>query len=100
MVVAPVVVGLLLAAALMHASWNALLKSDPTRSYGEVARALSEQGSARDARLAAIIDALDRRKVNAAGAETAGNVGSVVAALLGKGAADRLRIDRMQRPQP
>ena len=28
MVVAPVVVGLLLAAALMHASWNALLKSD------------------------------------------------------------------------
>ena len=28
MVVAPLVVGLLLAAALMHASWNALLKSD------------------------------------------------------------------------
>jgi len=28
MVVAPIVVALLLAAALMHATWNALLKSD------------------------------------------------------------------------
>src|SRR5471030_191538 len=28
MVVAPLIVGLLLAAALMHATWNALLKSD------------------------------------------------------------------------
>ena len=28
MVVSPLIVGLLLAAALMHASWNALLKAD------------------------------------------------------------------------
>jgi len=74
---------------------NALTKSDPTRHYGEVARALTEQGAARDARLAAVIDALDRRQANAAGAQTAGNLGSVVAALLGEGA---VRPGPAQRP--
>jgi hypothetical protein len=68
---------------------NALLKSDPTRSYEEVARALSLQGPARDARFAAVVDAINSRKGNAVGGETAGKVGSVVAALLGNAALDR-----------
>lgn len=69
---------------------NALTQRDPTRSFGEVARALSEQGAPRDARLAAIVDALNSRQRNAAGAETAGKVGSVVAAILGKSTEDQI----------
>lgn len=42
---------------------NAMTHSDPTRHYGEVARALSEQGPARDARLAAIVDAINSNRV-------------------------------------
>jgi hypothetical protein len=68
---------------------NALTRSDPTRHYGEVARALTEQGSALDARLMAIVDALNSRQGNAASAQTAGKLGSVVAALLGNAAPDR-----------
>ncbi|MDB5604269.1 MAG: hypothetical protein JWP25_1169 [Bradyrhizobium sp.] len=68
---------------------NALLKSDPTRRYGEVARALTEQGSARDARLMAIIDAINSRQDHVAQAHTAGSLTSVVAALLGNAAVDR-----------
>jgi hypothetical protein len=70
---------------------NALLKSDPTRRYGEVARALTEQGAARDARLTAIIDAINSRQGNAAAAPQVGNVGAVVAALLGNAEIERLR---------
>lgn len=40
---------------------DAILASDPTKHYGEVARALTEQGSARDARLMSIINAIDSR---------------------------------------
>lgn len=65
---------------------NALTRSDPTRHYGEVARALTEQGSARDARLLAIIDALNSRQGNAAAAPAVGNAGAVVAAILGNAA--------------
>jgi hypothetical protein len=70
---------------------NALLKSDPTRRYGEVARALTEQDSARDARLTAIIDAINSRQGNAAAAPQVGNAGAVVAALLGNAEIERLR---------
>jgi hypothetical protein len=79
---------------------NALLKSDPTRRYGEVARALSEQGAARDARLSAVVAALDKRSANAAGSETAGKVGSVVAALLGNTELERHHGGRVQQRQP
>jgi hypothetical protein len=41
---------------------NALTRSDPTRHYGEVARALTEQGATRDARLQSIIDAVAGRQ--------------------------------------
>jgi hypothetical protein len=68
---------------------NALLKSDPTRHYGEVARALTEQGAKRDARLAAVVSALNSRQGNAASAPMVGNTGAVVAALLGNAALDR-----------
>jgi len=80
---------------------NALTRSDPTRSYGEVARVLSAQGPARDAHLAAIVDAINSRKGNADAGETAGKVGAVVAALLGKAGADELRNNpnRRQRTQ-
>lgn len=65
---------------------NALLKSDPTRHYGEVARALTEQGAARDARLMAVVNAIQARQGNAATAPAVGNTGAVVAALLANGA--------------
>ena len=79
---------------------NALTRSDPTRSYGEVARALSLQGSARDARLAAIVDAINSRHGNAAGGETAGKLGSVVAALLGNAEVEQRRGNAVRARQP
>jgi hypothetical protein len=77
---------------------NALLRSDPTRHYGEVARALTEQGAARDARLSSIVAALNSRQGNAAGGETAGKLGSVVAALLGNAALHGGPVRKQQRP--
>jgi hypothetical protein len=50
---------------------------------------LTAQGSARDARLAAVVNAINSRQGNAASAQTAGKLGSVVAALLGNAALDR-----------
>lgn len=41
------------------------VRPDPTKSYGEVARVLSAQGSQRDAHLAALVDALSRKQANA-----------------------------------
>lgn len=67
---------------------NALMHRDPTRSFGEVARALTEQGSARDARLLTIVDALGSRQKNAEAAPTAGGIGAVAAAILGNAALD------------
>jgi len=57
------------------------LRSDPTAKYGEIARALTEQGAARDARIAAIADALDRRKGNSLAAGKAGNAAGLLAAI-------------------
>jgi hypothetical protein len=68
---------------------NAMTHSDPTRHYGEVAQALTLQGPARDARLAAIVDAINSRQGNAATAPRVGNASAVVAALLGNAALDR-----------
>jgi hypothetical protein len=75
---------------------NALLRSDPTRHYGEVARALSEQGAARDARLMSVVNALNSRQGNAAAAPAVGNTSAVVAAILGNTA---LRDGPMRRQQ-
>jgi hypothetical protein len=79
---------------------SALLHSDPTRHYGEVARALTEQGAARNARLSSIIDALNSRQGNAAGGETAGKVGSVVAALLSSAELERRHAVPVRGRQP
>ncbi len=75
---------------------NALTQSDPTRSYGEVARALTEQGAARDRRLMDIVSAINSRQGNSAAAPTVGNVGAVTAAMLGN---EALRDGPMRRRQ-
>jgi hypothetical protein len=77
---------------------NALLRSDPTRHYGEVARALTEQGAARDARLAAVVDAINSRRGNAAAAPQVGNSGAVVAALLANAGLHGGPMRKQQRP--
>lgn len=68
----------------LGAALNAM-RPDPTKSFGEVARILSAQGSERDRHLAALIDALSRRQSHAAIAPEAGNRAALVAALLGNG---------------
>lgn len=62
---------------------NTLLRRDPTKAYGEIARVLSESGSTRDARVRDIADALQRRNSNAAMAPTVGDRTALIAAILG-----------------
>jgi hypothetical protein len=75
---------------------NALTRSDPTRHYGEVARALTEQGAARDARLMAIVDALDKRQVNAQTGAKAGDVAALLGAIAANGALTNSRKNTLQ----
>ncbi|MDN5006411.1 hypothetical protein ACFQZO_36985, partial [Bradyrhizobium sp. GCM10027634] len=65
-----------------NAALNAL-RPDQTKSFGEVARILSAQGTERDRRLAALIDVLARREGNAATASKFGDRAALAAALLG-----------------
>jgi hypothetical protein len=65
--------------------FNAVTRSDPTRHYGEVARALSEQGAARDKRIMAIVDALKGREANAAAAPQVGNTAALLSAIAAGG---------------
>ena len=74
----------------LNASWNAV-RPDATRSYGEMARALTEQGAARDARIQSIIDALDRRQGNAELAAGAGQGTALLGAIAASAAARRHR---------
>jgi hypothetical protein len=67
------------------------LRPDPTRSYGEVARALTEQGAARDRRIAAVADALDRRKGNSLVAAKGGYATALLGAIAANGYANRRR---------
>ncbi len=79
-------IGLLLGGAKKGA--NAVidaLRSDPTASYGIMAKVLSAQGGERDAALQAILDAIARRKQNALMAPAAGDRAAVAAAILGNG---------------
>lgn len=64
---------------------HAITRTDPTKSFGEVARVLSAQGPERDRHLSAIVDAISRRKGNAVRAQDFGNRSAVVAALLANG---------------
>lgn len=68
----------------LNAAYNAV-RPDATRSFGEVAKALTEQGAKRDARIKAIVDALDRRQGNAVTAQAAGDRGSLLAAIAANG---------------
>lgn len=74
----------------LNAAYGAV-RPDPTRSFGEVARALTEQGTARDARLTAIIDALDKRKGNALVAGRAGDTAALLSAIAANGYAQSRR---------
>lgn len=78
------------------AALNAV-RPDPARSYGEVARVLTEQGTTRDARIQAIIQALDRRNANSAVATSAGNQTALLGALAANGLENNRRRNR-QRP--
>lgn len=70
------------------AALNALSKSDPTRSFGDIARVLSAQGPERDRHFQAIVDALNKRQQHTEFGRQTGNIGAVVAAILEKGALD------------
>jgi hypothetical protein len=61
-----------------------MFKSDPTSSYGEIARILSAQGPQRDAHLTALVDALTRSSANAATGARLGNRAALAAALGGE----------------
>jgi hypothetical protein len=64
---------------------DAILTSDPTKHYGEVARALTEQGSARDARIMSIIDAINSRgALNAATSAPLTAKQALIAAMLAR----------------
>ncbi len=64
----------------LNATYNAV-RPDQTRSFGEVAKILTEQGPQRDARLKAIVDALDRRRGNSVTAAAAGDRTALAAAI-------------------
>lgn len=63
------------------------IRPDQTRAFGEIAEALTRRGSSRDATTQAIIEALDRRRGNAAIAPAAGDRGALIAAIAAHGAA-------------
>jgi hypothetical protein len=62
---------------------NALLRSDPTKSYGEVAKILSAQGPAARAYLKALSETLERRAALAPKLDRLANRSSAAAALTG-----------------
>jgi hypothetical protein len=74
---------------------NALVRTDPTRSYGEVARVLTAQGAQRDAHYQAIVDALQRRTRNSAISEKVGDRSTLAAAIV----ANALLENRTHRPR-
>jgi hypothetical protein len=67
---------------LLNAGLNAV-RPDPTRSFGELAKVLSAQGSQRDKHLQDIIDAITRRQRASAKAPVVGDRAALAAAILG-----------------
>lgn len=61
---------------------NALTRSDPTRSYGEIANILSAQGPQRDRYFQAIVDAMGRRTQNQAVGESVGDKSALATAII------------------
>ena len=72
----------------LNATYNAL-RPDPTRSYGEVARALTEQGARRDARIHRSWMRWKERQGTAALTAPAGNATALAAAIAANGYASR-----------
>ena len=64
---------------------------DSTRSFGEMAKVLSSQGSARDAHLQSIIDAIGRRKTYTSGDKAVGNAGALLSAMAADAEQRRIR---------
>lgn len=75
-----------------QAALNALTRSDPTRSYGEIANILSAQGPQRDRYFQAIVDAMGRRGQNQAVGEAVGDKAALATAII----ANAMTRDRMQ----
>lgn len=80
---------------VVRATWNALTKSDPTRSYGEIADILSAQGPQRDKYFQAIVDAMGRRTQNSATGAAVGDKSALATAII----ANAMMRDRRQTPQ-
>jgi hypothetical protein len=78
-----------------QAALNALTRSDPTRSYGEIANILSAQGLQRDRYFQAIVDAMGRRTQNQAIGEATGDKGALATAII----ANAMLRDHTQRKQ-
>jgi hypothetical protein len=64
---------------------DTLLRRDPTKEYGDVARILSSQGTSRDAAVKSIVEALTRREGNAVAAQGIGNRAALIAAIMESG---------------
>ncbi|MDX3970088.1 MAG: hypothetical protein QHD01_26285 [Bradyrhizobium sp.] len=73
------------------------VKPSETRAFGEIADILSTQGPARDARVQAIIDALEKRRSNAAIAPAAGDRAALIAAIAAHGYARTNQKRRQER---
>jgi hypothetical protein len=65
-----------------QAAIDALTKSDPTRSYGEIANILTAQGPQRDRYFQAIVDAMEKRGQNQAVGEAAGDKSALATAII------------------
>ena len=61
------------------------VKPSETRAFGEIADILTSRGSARDARLQSLMDALDKRSRNASTAPVAGDRAALIAAIAAHG---------------
>ena len=61
------------------------MKPSETRAFGEIAEILSTPGPARDHRLQSLMEALDKRRRNAATAPAAGDRAALIAAIAAHG---------------
>ena len=67
---------------LLNKAYQAILP-DQTRHYGEIADILTAQGTARDAHLRALVDAIGKHGQNAQASPAIGNRAALAAALIG-----------------
>ncbi|WP_374309843.1 hypothetical protein [Methylocella sp.] len=70
----------------VQALYNAVVRQDPTQSYGEIARILAARGGQRDRYVSALADALARQQENRSAGRRFGNSVGLAAALAASGA--------------